>query len=52
MPSWKGAAGDVVDLPADRDRRDLAGEARQLRDNRKNRKGAVPEQFAGADRHR
>jgi hypothetical protein len=34
----EGAAGEIIDLPADRDARDLAGEARQAaRDSRKAR---------------
>ena len=48
----KSAAGDFVDLPADRDRRDLAGEARQAARQQEEQERTVPEQFAGADRHR
>ena len=48
----EGAAGDVVDLPADRNRRDLAGEARQAARQQEEQERPVPEQIAGADRHR
>jgi len=48
----EGAAGDVVNLPPDRHRRDLAGEARQAARQQKEQERPVPEQFAGADRHR
>ena len=48
----EGAAGEVVDLPADRDRRDLAGEARQASRQQEEQERPVPEQIAGADRHR
>ena len=47
----EGAAGHVVDLPADGDRPDLAGEARQASRQQKRQERGMPEQIAGADRH-
>ncbi|MEY9132265.1 hypothetical protein ACVIWV_001858 [Bradyrhizobium diazoefficiens] len=46
----EGRAGEVVDLPADRDRRDLAGKARQAAREQEEQEGAVGEEHAGADR--
>ena len=48
----EGAAGDVVDLPADRNRCDLAGEARKAARQQEKQERPVPEQIAGAHRHR
>jgi hypothetical protein len=48
----KGAAGHVVDLPADRNRRDLTGEARKASRQQKKQERGVPQQIAGAHRHR
>ena len=45
------AAGHVVDLPADGDGPDLAGEARQASRQQKRQERWMPEQIAGADRH-
>ena len=44
----EGAAGEVVDLPADRTARDLAGEARKASRQQEEQERPVPEQFAGA----
>ena len=44
----EGAAGEIVDLPADRDRADLAREARQAPRQQEEDKGGLPEQRAGA----
>ena len=44
----EGAAGELVDLPADRDRRDLAGEARKAARQQEEQERSVPEQIAPA----
>jgi hypothetical protein len=47
----EGAAGQVVDLPADRDRADLARKSRQAARPQEEQERSVREQIAGADRH-
>ena len=47
----EGAAGQVVNLPADGDRADLGREPRKTARQQKQQKRFVPEQSAGADRH-
>src|ERR1700722_14735689 len=47
----EGAAGQRVDLPADRDRSDLAGGAREAARQQKQQKGWMLEQSAGAHGH-
>src|SRR5437764_675225 len=44
----EGAAGEIIDLPADRDRSDLAGETRQASRQQEEDKGALPQQSGGA----
>jgi len=44
----EGAAGEIIDLPADRDSCDLAGEARQAPRQQKEQKGALLQQGSGA----
>src|SRR6478735_1098997 len=46
----EGRAGEIVDLPADRDRRDLAGETRQAAREQEEQEGAMGEERAGTDR--
>jgi len=46
----EGAAGEIVNLPADRDRADLAREAGQAPRQQKENEGRPPEERAGARR--
>ncbi len=49
MPSIEGAAGEIVDLPADRHRSDLAGEARKApRQQEEKKRALLEERAAGA----